>query len=332
MTLYDTTTTRLPAAQQPSRRVLILRALNLGDLLVAVPALRAIRRRWPQHRVILATGRWLAPIVALTGAVDELLATDGLEPLPRQPARPWIAVNLHGAGPRSNAVLDALRPYHRIGHQAPGWDGPPWIEDQPERLRWCRMLAAHGVRADPDDLRLRKPHTVSPAPGAVVVHPGAAYRSRHWPLARYAAVAAVFAREGHRVVITGSAAERPIAAEVARRAWLPAGSVLAGRTPLATLAALIAEARLLVCPDTGVAHLSYAYATPSVVLFGPLPAWRWGPSPGGPHVPLSLDELRHGAPFAGEPDPAIRGIDPAAVVDAGQRLLARTPAYRDLSV
>lgn len=315
----------------PVRRIVVLRALNLGDLLVAVPALRAIRRRWPQYRIILATNGRLAPIVGLTGAVDQLLPTDGLAPLPRRAARPWLAVNLHGAGPSSNAVLDALRPLHRIGHQAPGWDGPPWSEDQSERLRWCRLLAAHGVRADPDDFGLDRPQVPSLAPGAVVVHPGAGYRSRQWPLARYAAVAGVLARAGHRVVITGSVAERPMATEVARRAWLPAGSVLAGRTPLATLAALIADARLVVCPDTGVAHVSYAYGTPSVVLFGPVPAWRWGPPPGGPHVPLSRDELRRGAPFADEPDPAILGIDPAVVMDAVQRLLASTPAYRDSS-
>jgi len=310
-----------------TRRILVLRALNLGDLLVAVPALRAIRRRWPQHRVVLATDGRLAPIVSLTDTVDELLPTTGLARLPRGAAGPWLAVNLHGAGPRSNAVLDALRPLHRIGHKAPGWDGPPWVEDRPERRRWCRLLAAHGVPADEDDLALRKPQR-SPAPGAVVVHPGAAYPSRLWPPARYAAVAAVLARLGHRVVVTGSAAERPVAAEVARRGWLPADSVLAGRTPLATLAALIAEARLLVCADTGVAHLSYAYRTPSVVLFGPVPARRWGPPGSGPHLALSRDELRRGDPFAATPDPAILGVDPTAVVDAAQRLLARTPAYR----
>ena len=314
-----------------TERIIVLRALNLGDILVAVPALRAIRRQWPEHRVVLATSGGLAPVVALADAVDELLPTKGLAPLPRGAARPLLAVNLHGAGPQSHAVLDALHPVHRIGHRGPGWDGPPWIEDQPERQRWCQLLSGYGVPADPGDLALDKPTAPNPAPGAVVVHPGAAYGSRHWPLDRYAAVAAVLARQGHRVVVTGSATERAMAAEVARRAWLPGDSVLAGRTPLATLAALIADARLLICADTGVAHLSYAYGTPSVVLFGPLPAWRWGPPAGGPHVPLSRDSLRRGDPFAAEPDPAILGIDPTAVVDAAQGLLARSPRVPDLT-
>jgi ADP-heptose:LPS heptosyltransferase len=315
-------------------RIVVLRALNLGDLLVAVPALRAIRRHWPRHRIVLATSGWLAPIVALADSVDELLPTNGLQPLDggdrgdRGTARPWLAINLHGRGPQSNAVLDALEPMHRMGHGGYGWNGPPWADDLHERHRWCRMLHAHGVPADPADLGLRSPLVLSPAPGAVVVHPGAGYGSRHWPPARYAAVASVLARQGHRVVVTGSPAERPMAASVVRRAGLPSNSLLAGRTPLAQLAALVADARLVICADTGVAHLSYAYGTPSVVLFGPSSTRNWGPPASGPHVALCREELRRGDPFATDPDPALLGIDPTVVVDAVQRLLAHIPAYR----
>ncbi|WP_198141622.1 glycosyltransferase family 9 protein, partial [Micromonospora sp. ATCC 39149] len=87
---------------------------------------------------------------------------------------------------------------------------------------------------------------------------------------------------GHRVVITGSADERELAGRVARRAGLAPDAVLAGRTDLGGLAALVAHARVVVSGDTGVAHLATGYGTPSVVLFGPAPPARWGPPPGRP--------------------------------------------------
>ena len=108
---------------------------------------------------------------------------------------------------------------------------------------------------------------------------------------RFAAVAGELARLGHQVVVTGSAAERPLAMDVARRAGLPPQSVLAGRTSLAALAALTASARLVVSGDTGLAHLATAYARPSVVLFGPVPPAEWGP-PSRPAPPGAVGRRR----------------------------------------
>jgi ADP-heptose:LPS heptosyltransferase len=289
------------------RVLLVLRALRLGDLLITVPALRALRRHWPEHRLVLAAPGPLAPIVAEFDCVDTLWPVAGFGLPDRTWNRPHIAVNLHGRGPQSTRLLDELAPRRRLGHGEHGWPGPPWQEDQHERDRWCRMLVAHGVPADPADLRLRTPATPSPAPGAVVINPGASHVSRHWPADRFADVARALAAT-HPVVFTGTAAERPRALDVAARAGLPADTVLAGRTGLAELAALVAAARLVVTADTGVAHLTYAYATPSVVLFGPVPASRWGPPAAGPHVALSDDARRRGDPFAVDPDPALLGV------------------------
>ncbi|MFI9387728.1 glycosyltransferase family 9 protein [Kutzneria sp. NPDC052558] len=300
--------------------VLALRALNLGDLLVAVPALRALRRHWPQHRLHLATSAWLAPVVELIGGVDQLVPANGLTALDGVES-PDVAVNLHGAGPESNAVLDALAPRRRIGHRGHGWDGPMWTDDGHERQRWCRMLAAHGIPCDADDLLLRPPSTPSIAPGVVVIHPGAGYGSRRWPVERYAQVAA---RIGDRVVVTGTARERALASAVG----VPDQDVLAGRLDLAQLAALIAEARLVISGDTGVAHLCYAYRTPSVVLFGPAPVEQWGPPADGPHRPLTVASARRGDPFADDPDPALLGVDVDAVLARAAELPATPPDRR----
>ncbi|MBV8931563.1 MAG: glycosyltransferase family 9 protein [Kutzneria sp.] len=301
----------------PTPTAVILRALKLGDLLVAVPALRAIRAGLPEHRLVLATSGWLAPIVGLIGCVDEILPVSGLVAL-RGVVHPDVAVNLHGAGPESNALLDALHPVRRIGHGGHGWSGPRWIDGTHERRRWCRMLRAHGFDADPDDLLVPRPRLPSLAPGATVIHPGAAFGSRRWPVERFAEVARAF---GGTVVVTGSEHERELALTVASVAGLPDRAALAGRIGLLEMAALVANARLVVSADTGIAHLSYAFGTPSVVLFGPAPAEQWGPPPDGPHYSLTDPSVRRGDPFADDADPALLAVTPAAVLAAARRAL-----------
>ena len=210
--------------------------------------MRAIRRYWSGQQIVLATSGWLNPIVALTGCVDRLLPVRGLEPLPAVARFPDVAITLHGAGPQSNRILDDLRPARRLGHAGHGWPGPPWRIGLNERARWCRMLAAHGVPADPGDLHLNQPSTAgttSPAPDAVVVHVGASYGSKRWPAARFADVAGQLAADGHRVVLTGTTAEQWLAGAVAAAAGLPDEAVLAGRTSLPELAALVAQAAVV---------------------------------------------------------------------------------------
>jgi ADP-heptose:LPS heptosyltransferase len=279
-----------------TRTALVLRALGVGDLLTAVPALRALRRHG--LRLVLAAPPELRDLVALTGAVDSLVPARDLEP-PTWRGPLDLAVNLHGRGPRSHELLLGLRPPRLWGFAHPGLPrlkGPEWIEDEHEVWRWCRMVGWYGAVPDPDDLMLPIPMHASPAPGAVVIHPGGKGRARRWPPGRFAEVARALRGRETPVVVTGSRRERPLALHVATAAALPAGAVLAGRTSLRELCALVARARLVVSGDTGIAHLATAYGTPSVTVFGPEPPSRWGPPPNRPrHRPLH------------------RGPDPAAV-------------------
>jgi ADP-heptose:LPS heptosyltransferase len=308
--------------------LVVLRALGLGDFLTGVPAYRGLRRAFPDHRIVLAAPPGLAGLATLTGAVHEVLPSAELAPLAWDREPPAVAVNLHGQGPQSHRVLDALSPGQRIGYPAPGWDGPPWREDEHETDRWSRLLAHHGIASDPTDLRLPAPPEPPPVRRAVIVHPGAAYGCRRWPVDRYASVAGALAAEGCRVVVTGGSAERNAAEMVARGAGLPPGAVLAGATDARELAALIADAALVVCGDTGVGHLATAFGSPSVLLFGPTPPACWGPRTGGPHRGLWHPEQLLGDRFSDAPDPALLAITPAEVLAAAHALLG--PAGSDL--
>jgi ADP-heptose:LPS heptosyltransferase len=288
--------------------VLALRALGLGDLLTGVPALRALRRARPADRLVLAAPAGLAPLARLTGAVDALLPQADLD-RPLGTDRPALAVNLHGRGPQSTDLLRATEP----GQLWSFGEGPQWTPGEHEVDRWCRLLAHYGVPADPGDLALDRPPVASPAPGAVVVHPGAAAGSRRWPVDRFAAVAAALRADGHRVVVTAGPSERDLAAAVGTEVAAP---------DLLGLAALVADAALVVCGDTGVGHLATAYGTPSVLLFGPTPPAEWGPR-GGPHVVLWSGG--RGDPHGAQPDPGLLRISAADVVDAARRTV-RAPA------
>ncbi len=307
------------------RQLLVLRALGLGDLLVAVPALRGLRSRYPAHHVVLGAPAALGPLALRSGAVDEVLPTGSPATLAWPGAHPPdVAVNLHGVGPQSHQALDATRPRLRIGVQAPGWAGPSWDDvaavHRHERARWCAVVEAFGVATDPTNLALGgRPVTRA---DHVVIHPGAAYGAKRWPADRFAALAARLERGGRRVVVTGSVAERERAQRIARAAGLPRARVLAGRTDLGRLADLVAGAALVVCGDTGVAHLATAFGTPSVVLFGPVSPDRWGPPEGGPHIVLTDAARRRGDPFADDPDPALLGVDVDQVTQAATALLA----------
>jgi ADP-heptose:LPS heptosyltransferase len=303
--------------------VLVLRALGLGDLLTGMPALRGLRRAYPAARVVLATPQPLAPLAMLSGAVDEVLPTSRLGELHWRGASPDLAVNLHGRGPQSIGDLLTTKPKELISHgnsAYPSVHGPPWRDDIHEVDRWCALLGAAGIACDATDLALSRPPGHPHRDGVVVIHPGAAAPSRRWPADRFAMVAAALTTAGHRVVLTGSAAEKPLADAIAAEAGLSENCVLAGQLDVLGMVALVSDCRLLICGDTGVAHIATATGTPSVLLFGPTAPDRWGPRGDGRHVTMWAGIP--GDPHGQRTDPGLLLISAAQVLDATRQILA----------
>ena len=297
------------------------RALGLGDFLTAVPAYRAVRRAHPRAELTLAAPGPLRPLAALTGSVDVFLPTAELQTPAWAGDPPDVVVNLHGSGPQSHRALlplvDGAASGRLVAYARPevGVDGPPWRADEHEVARWCRLVGKAGMPAFPHDLDLAVP---APQPvgrgapvlrGATVVHPGAADPARRWPPDRLAVVAKQLSADGHSVVVTGVPDEVRIAEQVARAAGLRHAAVLAGQLDLAGMAALVAAARLVLCGDTGIAHLATAYRVPSVVLFGAMSPALWGPpADRAHHVVLRHAELADAPGRAGQPHPALDAI------------------------
>jgi ADP-heptose:LPS heptosyltransferase len=314
--------------------LVILRALGLGDFLTGVPALRALADAFPDHRRVLAAPQALAPLAALTGAVDEVVDTAPLAPLDTALHRADVAVNLHGKGPQSHRILLAAGPRALISFRNPqvpeSAGGPVWRSGEHEVHRWCRLLEASGIPADPARLDLSAPPLLvsEEARGATLVHPGAASAARRWPPDRWAAVARGEREKGRTVIVTGGPREVDLARTVARTSGLGDSAVYAGRTGLVELTALVAAAGRVVCGDTGVAHLATALDTPSVVLFGPVPPDEWGPPP---------ERTRHralwsgstGDPHGDRPDAGLLEIQAEDVLAALAGLPDAGPARRN---
>jgi ADP-heptose:LPS heptosyltransferase len=303
----------------PDGRVLVFRALpGIGDLLCAVPALRALRASRPDVEIAyVGLPETEALVERFPRYVDRFIAFPGFPGLPdRRPdvrklpellatvqaERFDLAVQLHGSGELTNPITALFGARRMAGHYRtrPPVDAAcflPWVEGCSEVRRGLRLMAHLGWPSDDETLEFPI------APGAdeallaldgasaiatrpiVVVHPGASEASRRWSPAGFAEVADELADAGYLVVLSGGAAERELTAVVASLMRNPAID-LAGRTTLDLLAALVRRASLLVCNDTGVSHLAAALATPSVVVFRTSDKHRWAPLDQRLHRPV----------------------------------------------
>jgi ADP-heptose:LPS heptosyltransferase len=319
------------ATAPPRPAVVVLRALGLGDLLTAVPALRALAEAFPRHPRLLAAPAALAPLARCSEAVEEVVPTDGLqEPLHRRLHGAGLAVNLHGRGPESHNLLLETEPRRLVAFTHPAVpassQGPRWRLDEHEVGRWCRLLEESGIAADPGRLDLELPPGPVPhgVQGATLIHPGAASPARRWPPERFAEVARAEAADGRTVIVTGGPAEVELAHDVADQAGLAEHAVHAGRDGVLALGRLIGAASRVVCGDTGVAHLATALRTPSVVLFGPTSPALWGPPPERPWH-RALWAGTSGDPHGRLPDPGLLTISVDQVLEALADLPAAAP-------
>jgi ADP-heptose:LPS heptosyltransferase len=301
--------------KRPPRKIAVFRALQLGDMLCTVPALRALRAAAPQSRITLIGLPWAAAFVKRFGDyVDDLLVFPGFPSFPEQPVnltaiphffaeaqrrRFDLTIQLHGSGVLSNPLAVTLAAERNAGFYLPGQYCPDprsfmqWDEHEHEVLRQLRLMDFLGVPprgehlefplADADYRALQRCHTGLLAPGSYAcIHPGARMPSRRWLPQRFAEVADRLAAQGLKVVLTGAQDEAEVVQAVRRAMRMPALD-LCGKTELGTLAALIAQARLVVSNDTGISHLAAAVATPSVIVACGSDPQRWAP----------LDHVRH---------------------------------------
>ncbi|QOT23680.1 glycosyltransferase family 9 protein [Paenarthrobacter sp. YJN-D] len=263
-----------------------------------------------------------------------------------------LALQMHGGGRFSNPFLLRLGARHTAGTRTKDAEhlerNLDYVYYQNEPERWLEvaglagapgsvpavLLPKHGHRQN--IATLRDPLRSS----LVVVHPGATDPRRRWPASNFAEAAAGIAAEGAQVLVVGDSSEKALAQEVAglaRRqlteAHRQAVTSVAGELDIGDLAALLAEASVMLASDSGPRHLAQALGTPTVGVFWLGNAINAGPRGRAMHrVHMSwvtrcprcgadITQVGWTAPHCGHDDTLIRGI---AVADVVQDVLDLT--------
>jgi ADP-heptose:LPS heptosyltransferase len=295
------------------RRVLLLRLERIGDLLMVLDAIRDARAAWPDAEVDLAVGSWNLPLARLIPGVSRLeiadapwLARDGSGASVRSllaQARAWrarrydVVVNFE-PDIRSNFLAWLTGARRRVGYWTGGGgklltDALPYAPATHVSVN-ARHLIAHAARkSQPSSLERQTTSSLTPPPEAasaaermlrgrhgpfIGVHASGGRESKQWHLDRFASVARQLAESRNAtIVLTGSAADRPLVDAIRRTlTGLPVVDA-AGALDLPSLAALLARLDLFITGDTGPMHLAAAVGAPIVALFGPSNPLRYGP-------------------------------------------------------
>lgn len=280
-----------PAAQ-PVRRVLVIRPGGLGDMVLLLPMLRALREHFPAAAVDVVCESRNAAVLRLAGLADRIWCYDAA-PLA-------VFFGLHRA--RYDVALDSEQFHHisalmallsrapvRIGFKINPGRNPLYTHlityelDGWEAVQFMRLLAPLGIEGGlpvvEGSLRVEalrqdgRQHDTR----RIVVHAGATTRYKRWDRMRWVELVGALATQGNSssIVLVGGPSDRAAAAWIAARAGMPVENT-AGRLSLRDTAAMLAAATLYVGGDSGLAHLAVALGTPTVILFGPSDSRKWG--------------------------------------------------------
>lgn len=296
------------------RRVLLLRLERIGDLLMVLDAIADARAFWPEAEIDLAVGSWNLTLARMIPGINRIETMDvpwlareqrgDSWPALLRRARGWagrrydVVVNFE-PDIRSNVLAFLSGAARRVGYWTGGGgalltDAGTYDPAVHVALN-ARQLVARAAGRPFDRASEPVPHWPALTPSAeavaaadallagakrplIGVHASGGRQSKQWHLDRFAAVAAELARtQQGTIVLTGSAADRPLIDVVKQqlegRRVIDAGGTL----DLPALAALLERLDLFVTADTGPMHLAATMGTPVVALFGPANPVRYGP-------------------------------------------------------
>jgi heptosyltransferase-1 len=338
-------------------RVLVVRLGAMGDVLHAMPAVAALRARLPEcHIGWVIEPRW-EPLLRANGDAPGSSAMPLVDAVHTANARGWarqplvrstwramrglrrellagqydLAIDLQGAV--RSALIGRASGAELVGEAQPRERPARWFSRRRVQTRGGHVIEqAAEVVAEATGLALKPllpPLPVDCAaearftnmlPGSqpvVVLHPGAGWGAKRWPVARYGALASALKAQGYAVVVNRAPGEEQLSDEVVRAG---SGAAVAITMDLAELIAMTRRSVLAIGGDTGPLHLACALGKPVVGIYGPTDPVRNGPW-GVPFRVLRHPESRRDHSRRSAPEEGLLTIAPEEVLAAANELL-----------
>lgn len=279
-------------------RILIWKLGALGDIILATPSLRAIRKQFPNAHLALAVGRSAYEVAARCPYLDECLIYDGKGKDRGLMGRlKWIRRLRQGAfdlsidlqnSRRTHLMAWAARIPVRVGFRRKygrllnrGVRLPRVVLGPVAHQHYLLRQAGFSTNGEALELwpsaldeqaaqRLLPPAPDTQRRQLVGLHPGGSgrWKTKRWDLDRWARLCDALAQRNLRVVITGGADERDLG-EALQRLTTSKPHIVIGQTNIMELACVIKQCDVLVAHDSSPLHLAAAVGTPAVALFGP---------------------------------------------------------------
>jgi heptosyltransferase III len=273
------------ATDRKDRKILVIRGGAIGDFILTLPVLAALRRRFPQHRLEILGYPSVAALAVAGGLADDVAAIES----PRftgffvpngswtDEVGEWFAefetIISYLYDPqnvfRSNVARCSSAQFIAGPHRP---DETLEVHAAEQLLRPLQTLGIRNANPRP---RLPFP-TVSSGTSRLAVHPGSGSERKNWPEANWAELLKLFANQtACEILLIGGEAEGDRCVRLA--AALPAGRVtVAQNLPLLELAFRMQDCSTFIGHDSGITHLAAALDLPGVVLWGEsvLTVWR----------------------------------------------------------
>jgi ADP-heptose:LPS heptosyltransferase len=278
------------------KKIAVFRALQLGDLLCAIPAMRALRAAYPAAEITLIGLPWAAGFVKrFSKYFNRFIYFSGYPGLPEQPFEEEafafflnqvqhekfdLVLQMQGNGTIVNPLLMEFGAQHVAGfHNKESRVNSPLFMEYPnhghESKRMLQLMQHLGIPAQgthmefpvtqTDREELSQLQLPLSSKKYVVVHAGSRGAYRQWPPNYFALLADYCADNGYAVVITGTEDEQDVTGELCkciRNEYID----LTGKTSLGAMAALVQDAGFIISNCTGVVHIAAGVQTPGIVI------------------------------------------------------------------